>query len=295
MSDVEAWPLHYWKNGDERPPAAELLHWGEVFSQSRRPRDLNLLADVAIDLAMIDSANSGLYIATAREALDEVILRTTTAEAEGKTDIARSLAPHAVKAFLRRSELPAWQQAAEGAEIRLDYGEILDAAIQANKYAQGNESSEAEVRAFVLIILGLRDRGSGESWVGRSALAREGSRPKQVKEGLEYSYNWLFGLADGTDPTSYVDPALKLQVKRYGKDNPTLRAHKRAGIPMLSAEDFGFHDQALVIEACSAEREPYADTTDGAVLGSKKLDEITKSLGQYLRFLKQSTVKQVTS
>lgn len=263
----------YYNHGNNRPSQAKLESYQAELGGSSKLTTCLAVADIAIDLAMVDKENSERHLEVAEERLTLITEQLDYLYDNGYEGTAVRTSNVAVTALLRKSDLDKWALASENQEIVADYTEIVKNVARASEYVE-DQSGWAKLLEYMPVLLFDRahSRGLVEDYTGRQALAREDNKPIRDKQARG---SWDCALMLRSMPSEFDHPDIKLQIKATkGKKS---QKYTEAGILPIRATVYGFYEPDRIIKACLEEieaEEPSNDLTPG----SHELDKITLKL-----------------
>lgn len=256
----------YIANGDDTPPAEQLRECYEHISSAQEVYYRLAAADVALDLATIDSTDTSAHLGQAEEQLETAVESYDRLVSRGEPPRFNAVA---LSAILRLTELPQWREATTANSINFNYEDILKGAIRAIPYANSRRAGASLTEFIPILLIG---RANQNTIVGRLALQREDRRPKEV---ADVDANWDVGISQSGN---YIKPEAKIQLKGKTKN---AQAYLNAGIPVLRAPEAGIISPFQVINSCLKEYDASAISRQGRnpnmkrFLTSDELDDIT--------------------
>lgn len=268
----------YFEYGDQRPPLGKLtVLYERGLAEPAHPKTLRALADMCIDLSVVDGTNAAHWLDEAEDKMNETVDMTVDLQQRGYTV---DTTP-AVYSILRTVELPRWHDAVFGFDPQPpDYVDMISALERALPFTKEPDGSEAEsvssVREYMPLLLGARtlayrDRG----WQGRLALAREDRRPLPVRS--ERNGNWDIGVQKNRTAEEFINPSEKIQIKTE-RAKHEVQAYLRAGVKLISAKEYGFADYEQLISNIVKELDRETSGNSGPSPISSSLDIISGKL-----------------
>lgn len=268
-SDIE----RYYQSGNYPIAATKLQSMLERLERSDKYSTIAICADIRIDLAtwLPDKAEEHLH--NAAEDLTDITETATQLHVGGHAKGFAFISSFAALAAVRMTELPQWQQIAEGSAPSIDYEALLTACHASLDYAQASGHARATLVEYMPMLLGARAlaQGKPDGWTARHALLRE---DKNMFTGKSYGRNgnWDLGVI-APDASDYKLPTQRLQIKTRGAQP---ERYARGGVKSISATAFGFHQVGKIIRGCVQEFEPVPK--DQTAYSTEQLDEISAAL-----------------